>query len=77
MASHHVAYKYAIEMAKIVLEKEVSNKLKLVPLSNNVIQRWISDLSLNILDQVIADIRASPLKIALQLDKTTYVLNCS
>ena len=64
-------------MAKIFLEKEVSNKLKLVPLSNNVIQRRISDLSLDILDQVIADIRTGHLKIALQLDETTDVENCS
>ena len=56
----------AVAMAKIFLEKEASNKLKLVPLSNNVIQRRISDLSLDILDQVIADIRAGHLKIALQ-----------
>ena len=56
----------AVAMAKIVLEKEASNKLKLVPLSNNVIQRRISDLSLDILDQVIADIRTGHLKIALQ-----------
>ncbi|XP_076329566.1 protein FAM200C-like [Tachypleus tridentatus] len=64
-------------MATIVLGKESSNKLKLVPLSNHVIQNRISDLSSNILDQVIADIKASPLKISLQLDKTTDVANCS
>ena len=53
------------------------NKLELVPLSNNVILSRISDLSSGILDQVIADIKASPLGISLQLDETTNVENCS
>ena len=57
--------------------KEVSNKLALVPLSNNVTLSQISDLSLDILNQVIADIKANPLKISLQLNETTDVENCS
>ena len=48
-----------------------------MPLSNDVIQKRISDLSRNILDQVIADVRDGPLKISLQLHKTTNVENCS
>lgn len=67
----------ALEMATIVLGKEASNKLKLVPLSNNIIQSRINDMSLDILDQVVNDIRTSPLKISLQLDETTDVTNCS
>ena len=51
-------------MTKIVLGKEASKKLELVPLSNIVIQSRISDLSSDILDQVIADIKASLLKIS-------------
>ena len=52
-------------MTKIVLGKEASKKLELVPLSNHVIQSQISDLSLDILDQIITDIKASLLKVSL------------
>jgi len=34
-------------------------------------------LTLNTLEQVISHMKASPLKISLQLDKTTNVSNCS
>lgn len=45
----------ALKMATNFLGKEEPQmKLKLVPLSNNVIQSWIGDLSLDILDQVIS-----------------------
>ena len=47
---------WVLQMTKIVLGKEASKKLELVPLSNNVIQSQISDLSLDILDLVIYDI---------------------
>ena len=59
-------------MTKVVLGKEASKIIELVPLSNNVIQSQISDLSSDILD-----IKASPLKISLQMDKTTDIENCS
>ena len=48
-----------------------------MPLSNNVIKSRIDDLSLDILEQVISHMKASPLKISLQLDETTDVSNCS
>ncbi len=43
---------------KIVLGKEASKKLKLKPLSNNVIQSRISDLGLDKFGPVIADTKA-------------------
>ena len=67
----------ALQMAEDVLGKEASKKLELVPLSNSIIQSRIQDLSLDVLDQVIAEIKASSLKISLQLDESTDVENCS
>ena len=43
-------------------KKKASKKLELDPLSKNIIQSRTSDLSSNIFDQVITDIKASPLK---------------
>ena len=53
----------------------MTKKLELVPLSNNVIQSRIIDLSSDILGQVVVDIKAIHLKISLQLDETTDVEN--
>ena len=58
----------ALQMADDILGKEASKKLELVPLSYSIIQSRIQDLSLDILVQVIAEIKANSLKIALQLD---------
>ena len=53
-------------MTKIVLGKEASKSPKLMPLSNNKIRCRKIDLNSDILDQVIADIKDSPLKTCLQ-----------
>ena len=42
---------------KVVLGKEASKKLEIVQLSNNVIHSQIGDLSSDILDQVIKNIK--------------------
>ena len=49
--------------------------LKKHEILSNVIQSQISDLNLDILDQVIADIKASPLKTS-QFDELTDFENC-
>ena len=67
----------ALQMAEDVLGKEASKKLELVLLSNSIIQSRIQDLSLDVFDQVIAEIKSSSLKISLQLDESTDVENCS
>jgi len=64
-------------MSATILVNEAKNMLELVPLSNNVIPSRIADLSLHILEQVISYMKASPLKISLQLDETADIWNCS
>ena len=54
-----------LQMVKFFLGKEASKNLELVPLKNNVFRSWNSDLRSNILVQVIADIKTSPLKVSL------------
>ncbi|XP_068214549.1 protein FAM200C-like [Palaemon carinicauda] len=50
----------ALEMAKIVLGTEAENKLKQIPLSNDNIHSRIPDMSQDVLQQVITDLKASP-----------------
>uniref|UniRef100_UPI00358EB4CC protein FAM200C-like n=1 Tax=Myxine glutinosa TaxID=7769 RepID=UPI00358EB4CC len=66
----------ALEMATTILVKEARFFFEQVPLSNNVIHNRVSDLSEDIWDHVISDIRASPLKISIQLDDSTDVSSC-
>ncbi|XP_076372943.1 protein FAM200C-like [Tachypleus tridentatus] len=61
----------ALEMAKIVLGKEAEKKLQQVSLSNDVIHNRIIDMSVDILEQVVAVIKASPVKISPQVDEST------
>jgi len=45
-----------------ILENEARRKFELVPLPNNVIQSRIADVSLDILEQGISQIKVSPLE---------------
>ena len=63
-------------MAKIVLGKEAEKKLQQVAVSNDVIHNRTINMSCDILEQVVADIKASPVKISLQVDESTDVSNC-
>ena len=67
----------ALEMVKTILGADAARKLQQVPLSNNVIRNRIDDISADILDQVISDIKTSSAKISIQLDESTDVSNCS
>ena len=66
-----------MEMAKSLLGVEAEKKLRLVPLSNDIITSRIRDMSEDILQQVIADVKASPIEVSLQLDESTDVSLCS
>ena len=50
---------------------------ELVLLSKNVMQNQINEVSWNILNQGITDINSSSVKISLQLNNSTNVMNCS
>ena len=65
-------------MARIVLGRESEKKLKEIPLSNDTVKRRIADLSDNIKEQVISEIKNSPFGLfSIQLDETTDVASCS
>ena len=62
---------------KIITWGRSGKKAKLVPLSNDIITSRIRDMSEDILHQVIVDVKASPIKVSLQLDESTDVSLCS
>ena len=68
----------ALKMARIVLGQENEKKLKQISLSNNTVQRWISDLAADIKKQVISDIENAQCGyFSIQLDESTDVSACS
>ncbi|XP_076042078.1 protein FAM200C-like [Oratosquilla oratoria] len=67
----------AIRIVELVLGTEASKKIKDVPLSNDVIAGRVDDMSCNILDQIVQEIKDSPIRISLQLDESTDVSNMS
>ena len=66
-----------VDIADIVFRDDAVRKLKQVALSNDAISRRIKSLSIDIRDQLISDLKASPLKISIQLDESTNVSNYS
>ena len=53
----------ALRMIKLVLGTEKAKKMKDVPLSNDVIADGIADMSCDILDQIVQEIKDSPIRI--------------
>ena len=66
-----------LEMVRLMLGEEASRKIQQIPLSNDTIRMRIGDMSRDIREQVVMEIRASPARISLQLDESTDVSNCS
>ena len=62
---------------KRVFEKQAIAKLNAVSLSDNTIKRRIEEMSDNIADQILAEIRESKFGFAIQLDESTDITNCS
>ena len=62
-----------LKMADIVLGKEAAIKTQKVSLSNDIIHDRIVHISEDILEQVVADIKTSPVKFSLKVDESTDV----
>ncbi|CAM1298524.1 Uncharacterised protein r2_g811 [Pycnogonum litorale] len=68
----------ALKMAEIVLGKECANKLATISLSNNTVQRRITDMAHDIKAQVVNEIKSSAFEqFSIQLDESTDVASCS
>ena len=59
----------AVEMARILCDDDVTNKLAMVPLSNDTMKRRIQEMSEDVLQQTIASVKRSG-NFSLQLDET-------
>lgn len=62
--------------AELVLGKDSANKLSQISLSNDTVKGRIDELSQDIRDQTLNQVRASPV-FAIQCDETTDIAQCS
>ena len=67
----------SIVLVKYVIGDEAVSKLNSVSVSNNTIQRRITEMSTDIKKQVITEVQGSKYRFAIQLDKSTDVSNCA
>ena len=65
-----------IEATTLVQRKEKANKLEEISLFNDTVKKRISEMSQDILLQVVEEIRSSSI-FSLQLDKSTDVSSCA
>jgi len=65
-----------LDAVKLVLGEHHFEKINKISLSNNTIKNRIEDMSKNILDTVLNEIKSSPFFV-LQLDESTDVASCS
>jgi len=63
-------------MVEIVMWYKRRKALESVPLSNDTIQSRITDISANILKQVIEELKTSPFPFSMQLDESSDISNC-
>ena len=62
-AKKHRIKPFAIRVVELVLGTEPAKKMKDVPLSNDDIANEIADMSCDILDQIVQEIKDSPIRI--------------
>ncbi|XP_013781361.1 protein ZBED8-like [Limulus polyphemus] len=67
----------ALDMVEHVCGNKEKQKIQAIPLSNGTIHRRIIEMSQDICQQVIEQIKSSPAKISLQLDESCEVANFS
>ena len=67
----------ALEMTELFCVIERRKKLEAVPLSNGTINCRIKDISNNILEQVMEELKASPFPFSMQLDESIDVSQCA
>jgi len=67
----------ALEMNEPFCGTEHRKKLEAVPLSNDAINLRITDISNDILEQVMEELKASPFPFSVQLDESTDVSQCA
>ena len=65
-----------LEMVEIVCGKKERKALESVPLSNDTIQSRITDISANILKQVMEELKTTPFPFSMQLDESSDISNC-
>lgn len=65
-----------LKMVKLVLGEDSEMKMRQISLSNDTIQRQISEISGALTEQVLNEIKASPL-FSIQVDESTDVSSCS
>ena len=65
-----------IKAIHLVLGEASAKKMQQISLSNNTIQRRISNMSMDVKELVLTEIKASPL-FSFQLDESTDVNSCS
>ena len=66
----------AVNMVKLILGETSAKKIQQVSLSNDTIKRRISLMATDIKQQVIAEIKSSPM-FSIQVDESTDVASCS
>lgn len=66
-----------LDIVELVCGADQRKKVEAVPLSNDVIRSRISDMSANILKQIIEELNSSAFPFSMQLDESTDVSQCS
>ena len=78
---HIIAEELIIPAAKVLVKRvigdEAVSKLNSVSVSNNTIQRRITEMSTDIKKQVIMEVQGSKYGFAIQLNESTDVSNCA